>query len=381
MVASFLVKLNSSGSVDWAKRVPGEIRKIDVFPNGEIVVVGEYRNNIQFEGNNLTNKGGYDIYMARYANNGSFRWVKAYGGSGDDHITDLFLSDNYTSVIAGQTSSSDLKFSQDDQISSGAFVVKFDVNDYLLWSKSFTNSIYINAITGKKNGSQIALTGYISSSTNFGCGNYTNIGGKNDIFLAVLNSDGSCYVVKVFGGSGNDKGNSISYLGDNYLVVGGDYEDGTIEFDNGISITSRGSSDIFVFKYNPVANKVIWAKSFGGSLMESSVSIASNFTGDIILTGYFDTDGINFGGGNLKNAGSSDVFIVKLDQDGNHIFSRGIGGNEFEIGTVVKSDYSNNTIVSGKFGSSSITIDDITLNNANGIGMNVFDIFLIKLTY
>jgi|GEM_PF-1533636 len=387
-VASFLVKLNSSGSVEWAKRVPGEIRKIGVFPSGEITVVGEYSKNIRFEGNNLTNKGGYDIYIARFEENEFvndlfFKWVRVYGGSGDDRVTDLFLSENYDSFISGYTNSNNLKFGENDLIQPGAFIVRFDVYDNFLWSKSFTDSIYINAITGRKDVSQkeqIALTGYISKSYDFGCGIIPGTKGGTDIFLTVIDYNGNCYASKTFGGLYDDRGISIVYNGE-YFIVAGDYKDDTIDFGDGTSITSKGSNDIFIFGYDPDYYTIKWVKSYGGNQLDTPTSIALTQSGDIIVTGYFSTNTINFGGGSLANSGDGDAFILKIDKSGNYLFSRVIGGGYSDSGIVVKVDSANNYIISGKFGSESINIDNITLNNSNGTGMNIFDTFLIKLAY
>jgi len=115
--------------------------------------------------------------------------------------------------------------------------------------------------------------------------------------------------------------------------------------------------------------------------MDTPTSIALTQNGDIIVTGYFFTNTINFGGGSLANSGDGDAFILKIDKSGNYLFSRVIGGSYSDSGIVVKVDSANNYIISGKFGSESVSIDNITLNNSNGTGMNVFDTFLIKLTY
>lgn len=60
--------------------------------------------------------------------------------------------------------------------------------------------------------------------------------------------------VTIYGGSETDDGG---------LITGGMFS-GTVNFGNGISITSNGSSDGFVVKYNS-DKEVEWAKSYGGT--------------------------------------------------------------------------------------------------------------------
>jgi len=50
-----------------------------------------------------------------------------------------------------------------------------------------------------------------------------------------------------------------------------------------------------------------------------------------VITGFF-AGSINFGGGALTSAGADDIFLVKLDADGGHVFSKAFGDAEDQQG-------------------------------------------------
>ena len=76
------------------------------------------------------------------------------------------------------------------------------------------------------------------------------------------------------------------------------------------SLTSYAYSDIFVAKIDCDGNW-LWATQASGSSEEWSVSIAIDIYGNSYITGYFSGT-VNFGSYTLSKFGSYDLFIAKI---------------------------------------------------------------------
>jgi hypothetical protein len=69
-------------------------------------------------------------------------------------------------------------------------------------------------------------------------------------------------------------------------------------------------------------------------------------SGNVFVTGILDGT-VNFGGGSLASAGSSDIFLVKFDPSGNHVWSQRFGDATEQRGYSVVADGGGNTFLTG----------------------------------
>ena len=165
-------------------------------------------------------------------------------------------------------------------------------------------------------------------------------------------------------------------VGNAYIV--GDIQ-GTVDINPGtgvMNVTSAGSSDIFIEKISP-AGTLVWAKTIGGTGQDFPNYVELDSAGNLYITGAFQsTVDFNPGSGttNLTSAGSGDIFLLKLDNSGNYVFSRRFGGTGNENGAVLKRDVNGNIYLSGSFYSPSISFSGHTINFLGN-----FDSFLVKL--
>ncbi len=126
---------------------------------------------------------------------------------------------------------------------------------------------------------------------------------------------------------------------------------GSVDFGGGV-LTSAGENDIFIAKFDGQGNH-IWSKRFGDSYNEYGTGISTDVSGNVFITGHFQGS-VDFGGGVLTSASSADIFIVKFDPNGNHIFSKRFDDSSSENAYAfgITTDSSDNILITGYFTSS-----------------------------
>ncbi len=160
---------------------------------------------------------------------------------------------------------------------------------------------------------------------------------------------------------GYSKGEAITTDGDGNVYITGAFG-GTVDFDPGVGtaqFTAQGTTDIFVCKYN-AAGTLVWAKVMGGSVeSDRGRAITLDKEGNVYTTGIFygtaDFDpGPNFELLTSASLGWADVFISKLDKDGNFVWAKSLGGPDPEDASTIAFDTAGNLLI---YGSYSGTVD------------------------
>lgn len=114
---------------------------------------------------------------------------------------------------------------------------------------------------------------------------------------------------------------------------------GTCDFDPGLGVfnlTSGGGDNIFISKLS-ASGVFVWAKSFVSTGGAVGNCIKIDRSGNVYTTGFFGNT-VDFDPGpnvfNLSSSnGLSDIFLSKLDADGNFIWAKNIGGSSnYDIG-------------------------------------------------
>ncbi len=154
------------------------------------------------------------------------------------------------------------------------------------------------------------------------------------------------------GGEGTDAGLGIAQDDDLNIYSTG-YFNGTSDFDPSVDeyeLTSTGSFSSYVVKLNSDGN-FIWAKSFGGNGGTLAVSVGLDSAGNSYVTGRFTgTTDFDPGAGTVNlTATAEDVFILKLDPDGDFVWAKSFGGNGNDWGTQLTIADNGTSFISGLF--------------------------------
>lgn len=117
------------------------------------------------------------------------------------------------------------------------------------------------------------------------------------------------------------------------------------------TFTANGLADCFIIKLNASGN-FIWAKSFGGSSYDVGANLAFDNSNNVYIFGSF-YDTVDFdpdlGATNLTSNGDYDIFISKLDVNGNFLWAKSFGGNSADEGRGIQIDAQGNIYVNGAF--------------------------------
>jgi len=125
----------------------------------------------------------------------------------------------------------------------------------------------------------------------------------------------------VLGGTAIDTGKiAIDSKGNRYVT--GSYR-GTAVFGNLAPISST-ADDAFLLKLD-ATNKPLWVKSFGGKGRDAGDDVALDVDGSVFMSGSFDSPEIQIGRQSFKNHGVHDVFLAKLDPDGQVLWANTYG--------------------------------------------------------
>ena len=349
----------------WAKRASGTSfdggAGIATDGSGNSYVTGDFAGLVTFGAITLTSAGSDDIFVAKYDASGNVLWAKRAGGTSSDGGTGIATDGSGNSYVTGDFAGSATfgAITLTSADSNDIFVAKYDALGNVLWAKraGVTSEDFGHRIATDGSGNSY-LTGSFTGSATFGAITLTSTG-SDDIFVAKYDASGNVLWAKRAGGTSFDGGDGIAADRSGSSYVTGNFT-GSATF-GAITLTSAGSEDIFVAKYDASGN-VLWAKRAGGTSSDGGAGIATDRSGSSYVTGIF-TGSATLGAITLTSAGSNDIFIAKYDASGNVLWAKRAGGTSFAFGFDIATDESGNSYITGSFASSA-AFDTITLTSA-----------------
>lgn len=348
------------------------VTAVAVDGGGNAIVAGLFAGSIDFGGGSLTSAGGDDAFVAKLGPNGNHLWSRRFGDASAQSATGVAVDAIGNVLVTGYFSGT-IDIGGATLTSAGGqdvFVAMFDSNGNHVWSKCFGNSSnQAGAGVAVDPSGNVLLVGTFSGSIDFGGGNLTSAG-STDVFIARLDANGFHSWSKLFGDASAQTGVAVAVDGDGNVFATGAFS-GTVDFGGG-GLTSAGSTDAFLVKLSAEGNYV-WSKRFGDASGQTGLALAVDASGGPILAGSF-SGSVNFGGGALASAGSTDGFVAKLDSSGSHLWSRALGGTGTDSANGVAVHGAGDVVVAGGF-QASADLGGGTLTSAGGT-----DLFLARYT-
>jgi hypothetical protein len=284
--------------------------------------------------------------------------------SGNTYLLDTFCGSSYTIggvTVAGSTLAGYCTI----------VVVKIDANGGVSWVKTLLGDGSQNwgesiAVDGSGN---VFITGFFSS-TALTSGTFTlsqQSVSTNDTFIMKFNSAGAIQWGKILGGATTqhikaDYSVDLAVSGSNVFVVGLIIGSNTVTFD-GLSVSPSSLSDFYVAKLNVVTGTAEWLRSYPTSSSYLKNNAVADDQGNIYVAAAFNASTLTFG--SLApiinaNAGTDDVFVLKINSSGTPQWAIAQGGTGNES-VAALSVTSSGVAFAGSFASTILTSGSTTL--------------------
>lgn len=291
-----------------------------------------------------------------------FLWVKHYTGMGQN-VPQFVTIDNQGNVYVAGNFNGEILQNNITYVSNGLqdiFLVKYDANGNLLWSRQLGGS-------GVENVYGIALSADQKSIyLGFTFNGTTNIMGleltanQNDIAVAKIAASGDVEdLLLVAGGNNQQVNGSLAVDENNNLYVLGIFTGeaeiaGGTEYLQGNEYSSRQN---FLVKFDQWGN-FLWVRMFESTSSLTYIRTVTAYQSSIYISGQF-SGSLSFENNTIVSTNSyRDGFIAKLDANGNDLWVRRIRGNGNDIYIHRhNNDADGNVYLAGYFACPQLTID------------------------
>lgn len=367
-------------NLEWVRQIGGTgtaiSNSIKLDAIGNMFIMGYFTDTIDFDPGlgvqNLVSNGGFDVFILKLDPSANFLWIRQMGGILDDFSTAITLDANSNIYATGNfegTVDFDPGPGVQTFVSGGSddgFIQKFDSNGNLIWAKQIKCNDYLQSfsIAIDKN-SNVYTRGSFRGKADFdpgvGTENLTSVG-LLDAFLQKLDSNGNFLWAKQWGENTQDYGYSLS-----------------IDDTENVYTTGSLSGDLLIQKFDP-AGSLLWERQINSNLGMGWQYSTIDASGNLLLTGWFQstlifdpTTGIQ----NIPSNGLHDIFVFKLDPNGNFLWTKSIGGSSFDEGYAITTNANNDVYLSGSFAG---TVDfDPGPGTQNRTSAGTSDHYILKL--
>ncbi len=279
--------------------------------------------------------GNTDVWLIKTDENGEEIWNSTFGGIYSDYGYSVAQTSDGGYIITGS-------FGSGLVMDYDLWLIKTDSNGDHEWNKTFSGEF-----TGD-NGRCVMQTpddGYLVVGTT-GMG----IMGNPDVWLIKTNETGDLEWSQIFDGGQEDYGYCFAPTSDGGYVITG-Y---TYSYDAGIN------KDLWLIKTNSTGD-LEWNKTIGGGANDEGRCVVQANDGGYIIAGSTNSYGTD----------NQEVWLVKTDQNGNHLWNQTYGVSNWDEGHCVMQASDGGYIITG--GINAVPLVTMSIRNAV-----VSDVLLIK---
>lgn len=263
------------------------------------------------------------------SNSQKIDWIQTYGGEGADSIANFIKTSDSGYALIGKTTGT-------LEGDSDMWLIKTDSTGHLQWNKTFGNEKFD---AGKSllelNDEGYLLGGFSVSSTE----------PEEDMLIIKVDKTGKTQWNKTFGGIQREFLYDMISLSDgSFLLVG---ETNTY---------GSGSQDIWLVKINN-SGDWLWDHTYGlGSGTERGYSIIQASGNSFVIVGM------------TSSQDHSDVWIIKIDENGSILWDKTYGGNEADYGNKIISSTDGGFVIAGSTAKNDFSDFDMWLLKIDSFG-------------
>jgi len=282
----YLIKTDINGDTMWTNTYGfdsgGKCYYVIQTPDSGYILCGSTQ---------LSGAPAHDVLIIKTDANGDTLWTRTYGGLEQDKGSCIQQIENDGFIILGET------------YSYGAgerdfYLIRINNTGDTLWTKTFGGILNENPQT-------IEVTsdgGFIMS------GNTESFGsGNSDYYLVRADSNGDTLWTRTYGGVDNESGGDVKQTSDSgFVLVGGSASFGQVM--NAYIVRTDLNGD------------TLWTKSYGGIDADWGYRIQETTDNGFFISG----------GSRSFGAGNFDIYLIRINSDGNLNWTKTVGGQDNE---------------------------------------------------
>ncbi|EYF06974.1 Hypothetical protein CAP_1233 [Chondromyces apiculatus DSM 436] len=349
---AYVLKLGPTGGLLWTARLggPGDQRIYGVAVDAAegVFITGEYKGELAFGSEVLSSPETTNMFVARLDASGAPLCAREHGDAdGDQFGIDVAAVGNGAVVVGMYFGTIELGGTTYGNAGDrDTFIARFDAQCEVVWSHAYgsTGADFGWSVAATAGG-RVALGMDSPGTLDLGGGELPGDDTDDDALLASLGPSGEYLWGKRLGDGDSQWAPRVSFdLAGNVLAAGSLWG----QMDLGVDVlTSAGGPDVYVLKIDG-AGTPLWGRRYGDGLEQHAFKTAVDASGAVLVTGGMQGT-VDFGGGSRASAGNMDLFVLKLDGDGQHLWSLHAGDAAEQVGTGLAVAGSGAAVVSGYF--------------------------------
>ncbi|MCX6601485.1 MAG: hypothetical protein NT025_07970 [bacterium] len=271
--------------IEWSRTYGGsgddECSSVQPTADGGYVLAGA---------TNSFGAGDYDAWLLKTDADGDSLWSRTYGGIGNDYCAAAYQTADGGYVLCGGT----------DSYGAGShdfWLVRTTAGGDSLWSRTFGGAGW-DICYGMQ---QTADGGFVLA------GSTTSLAGQSDFWLVRTNENGDSLWSRTFGGlDGEECLAMINTLDDGYLLAGwtGSFGD---------------EQDFWAVKTNASGDS-IWSQVYGEPASDACCSADQAPEGGFVLAGW-----------TWSSESGDDFWLIRTDSSGSSLWTRRFGGSDWDV--------------------------------------------------
>ena len=384
-------------AVGWAAQISSSSidigRAIATDSSGNVFVTGQYsaaltlynQGPLGTAGTTLPYTGGTDVFVAKYSSAGAVLWAAQITGTNTSGDTGFGIATDPSGnvLVTGQYSAALTVYNQGPSGTFGAslpftgfdtnasvFIAKYSSAGAVLWATriaAFGSNVGYGIATDSS-GNVLVTADYNQSLTMYNQGETVGTtlpapSSGTGVFVAKYSSAGSVvWAARIYTGSFFNNTGAIATDTSGNVLVTGQYNGAALTLYNqgpsgtaGTTLTWTVNADCSIAKYSS-AGDVIWAARIAGAGNDIGQGIATDSSGNVLVTGsytaaltVYNQGPSGTAGTTLPYIGGADVFVAKYSSAGAVVWAARITGTttNSEVGYAIATDSSGNVFVTG----------------------------------
>ena len=373
----WIVKTDATGNIEWENTIGGNkddvLRDVIQTADGGYLAGGYSVSGIG--GDKTEGRLGppfySDYWVIKLNASGEIIWQNTIGGIFDDHLISLIENADGTFYLGGESSSEAGIDKAEYSYANDIWIVKINSVGNIIWQSTISGlqGEYFQKMKVTADGGLIiGAYSYSNAGLDKSEGSY----GTYDYWIVKLDTSGNIEWENTIGGNNPDYLNDITEIpGGGYLLIGASSSDASGEKST-TAFGGLGYDDYWIIKLD-VNGNVLWEKIYGGDSGDYATCVTILPDGNFLIGGNSSSQ---ISGNKTTNTFefTTDIWIIKIDGDGNMIWENSIGGDgdDYVLEMPLTAD---GGVLLGGFSFSSLSGDKTEAN----VGGTSSDFWMIKL--